>query len=753
MRPSSPPANTHTPRGSDAALLVALAALLGVRMLIAESTTRLSATFLSAASASLGPTPATSVLLDLATLIFASIALRDVRLRSGVARGAAAAIAALLLAVVASTFAASDKRVAANAGASLVISVLAVAALVHLARRTRLGAILVIAAVACASLNASKSLMQVGYEFDDTLDYWQKTQKPALIAAGADATDPAIVNYERRLRSQNAFGMLAHPNVAASIMMAGALPLLAVILQRHRSATGTACAFLLLAAIAVATYFTGSKGALLALGAGVIVEAALHVTRLRRTRVLLGAYVAACAALAGHGLYHGTLPGDSLAFRWEYWTAAARAMPAAMPLGLGRDNFQAAYLRYKADAATEEVRDPHDVWVSLLIELGPLGLLCGAALAVLIIRVLMCALSGRATPALHAASSRAGSTTDTVHFDRSAARLAALTIAAVVLLHAIASGTPFAQPGVALLWFVEFAGLLAAIACVAALAIRHASNEAIQIGCIAAIAALFIHAIVDFALLTPAGLSMLGLLAAGALGLFATAESPAGAGAPRTLPLVAGVAGCAALAWWIVLPTLRGEAALDDATRKLPQTRGEPSAVSALFEPAIRADAWSADAPRIAAAALHQLADAPGSTPGAARRAVQLGLSFVQLARQRDPKALAAIRLAARLECSAARLDESPLAWRRAAQAWDEAVAAYPSSPPDRIAAADAWVNTARATTEEQHRASAAGRAREHLDHAERIDAFRPAESASKLGEKERREIARLRALAENPAP
>ncbi len=87
----------------------------------------------------------------------------------------------------------------------------------------------------------------------------------------------------------------------------------------------------------------------------------------------VGLFLLGIAAVVGHGIAHGTLPTDSMAFRWNYWVASARLFKAHPFIGVGWDNFGAQYLAYRLPVAPEEIRDPHNFLVRAFVELGIVG--------------------------------------------------------------------------------------------------------------------------------------------------------------------------------------------------------------------------------------------------------------------------------------------------------------------------------------------------------------------------------------------
>ncbi len=79
------------------------------------------------------------------------------------------------------------------------------------------------------------------------------------------------------------------------------------------------------------------------------------------------------AALVGHGLYHGSLPGNSLWIRWQYWQATAAMILDHFCTGVGGHNFGTFYPRYMDPGAPEIIIDPHSFPLSLWSQYGLLA--------------------------------------------------------------------------------------------------------------------------------------------------------------------------------------------------------------------------------------------------------------------------------------------------------------------------------------------------------------------------------------------
>ncbi len=808
---------------------VALGAVLAARTLIPESFEALRPSFLS--DVPRGPGPETVVWLDAICLLLAVVVcvLRGAWRRDRVAW---IGIGLLAVAIGISTAAAADKRVALNAGSHLVIMTLAALALRHGLDRA-LRRVVIAVLVAAAALNAVKCVTQRAYEFRETLETWQE-QKRQLAARGVPVDTPEIRNFERRLRSKQAFGYLYHPNVTAAIMAAGLLVVLGGTKREERSkksetggeshsavasglharrdhaerprrtgtsdATGSGgasrtpptargglaavvpwlCAAALAGLLAVGVYLTGSLGAMLSAAVGAVVlitlvlgrrQVALHR---RRTLALLAAvYLGGFAGLLGWGLARGTLPGASLAFRWQYWTAAVRAWREHPWTGIGRENFAAAYLRHKPIESTEQVRNPHNLWLTLLVETGPLGLAAGLLLigAALAVAVPGCGedsrgrLSpttskdsrGRLSPtvtkdsrgrlfSMDAPDSR-GWSSPAVRCDPPTSLRRWVILAAVATLgtQAVFSRTPFDQPGIAVIWSIEVALVFAALLVAAALAVdlrsrgRHVGLDA---GLLAAIFATLVHNLIGFSLFTPAGLAML----TGLIGVAAARqkiEPPRPVPWPRWLMAATVVISHAAV---VVIPTTRSQLALARAEAGFARaaTAGQLEAAIAEARRAVAADRWDATPALVLA---RRIARVVARLPATERhRAGWLALAqhYARLALERRRDDVAALRLLSELDLLAtspptqtAASTQRAVASRAAAERLERVTQLNPASLRDHFVAGWLWYQLWRQTRDP----AAAALARVHFQTVLKIDATRDPRATDRLSEAQRRQI------------
>lgn len=724
----------------DRVAFLILLAVLCARPLISESFERVELSFLPG-NIPRGTSPATVVYLDTLLLVGAALAWIRGWLSAPRLSVVSAGLGLLLIAVVVSTAAANDKRLAANAAAHLFLVALATTALVRVIGARWMVHLLVAACLASGATNAVKCIAQRTYELDETLEYWQR-QKASLAERGVDVNTPTFVNYERRLKSAEAFGYLSHPNVTASCLMMCVLAaggvLVGVLREAGLDANRRAAAALVAAALCgllVAglwlTASMGATGAALLAGLLLLLIGAAYRRVAARPRAAFAwlaiAYAGLIAAGLGYGLLRGTLPHTSLAFRWQYWQAAGRTLADAPLTGAGRENFRAAYLLHKSPESTEEVTNPHNLWLSLLVELGPLGLIAGV--------LLLGAVLHRALAGFVRAASQPGG-----------AGVGVIILAAigVLLFHALFSGERFSAPGVPLLWAAYVAGVWI-LAFVAAFLLVRQVDEApsasawLAAGLCAALCAALIHNLIGFALFTPAGLAVFAAFAAGAAAVRAPAPgrsatgwaSEPGArrvGVPRALALAALIA---AYAWFVAIPTVRLEAVLNRITADVRAAQDYAAAHNVLRQglPALRVDPWNAEAALHLANAGLEMATLPDVPQNLCSDLLDAADGYASLAEQNGTRTFRSCQLRARILDARAELTGELRYQTYAAETWDEAVARYPTNPRARICAGSAFFLVWRET----NRPDPARAAVEHLSAALAIDGTRLPEVAVKL--------------------
>jgi len=365
--------------------LLLLLVVVGLRPLICETYTSARSPLTATLGTLEDPQPATTLAFDAAILAVAAawMVTRAVTpshrwRRSGLEWGALL----VLVAGAISCAVAGNKRLALNATVDWLTLPLLTLLLVQLLRtgwRVRLALAVILAT---AAVQAYECFNQVLYSFPQTEQFYEQHRDRIWAERGIEPDSAQVELYERRLYSREASGFLAHGNVTAGYLVAAALATAGLAWSRWRSGRVPAGLIGLVAlAMAVAVGLTGSKGAL---AAGLIASAVWclrnaaggWIERHPRRTLRIGWAVVLAAGLAtvAHGWYHGSLPGSSLDFRWQYWTASSRMIADHALTGVGRENFGRHYLQYKPITSPEEVSNPHNFLVGATAEWGVVGL-------------------------------------------------------------------------------------------------------------------------------------------------------------------------------------------------------------------------------------------------------------------------------------------------------------------------------------------------------------------------------------------
>ncbi|MGH7177319.1 MAG: O-antigen ligase family protein, partial [Tepidisphaeraceae bacterium] len=185
--------------------------------------------------------------------------------------------------------------------------------------------------------------------------------------------------FTRKVLSGEMIGFSASPNSFAATLVMLSVISAALVIQRIRDGDGpmwgVAGAFAVPTAVII--YLTQSRAAyvspILAVAALVIwLVAGPLLARWRRALFIAAMIMLVCGALVlvAMGIRHGGLGQDSLTFRWRYWAGSARLIAAHPILGVGWNNFGASYLAHRLPEAAEEIKDPHNLLVRMVSELG-----------------------------------------------------------------------------------------------------------------------------------------------------------------------------------------------------------------------------------------------------------------------------------------------------------------------------------------------------------------------------------------------
>ncbi len=581
-----------------------------------------------------------------------------------------------------------------------------------------------------------------------------------------------VINYERRLLSNSAFGYLSHSNVTASCLAMSGAGLAWCIREtlRRKHEVGDFLLRIVVAGGLLSLTLTGlwgtdSNGGWIALLAGLgtlgLLEIARRVPAATPNRVagiIAVGYLLLVGGLLAYGLGRGTLPSESLAFRWEYWVSGWRAWLEHPWTGCGRENFIDGYLVHKSAAATEEVKNPHGIWLTLLYENGPLGLLGGLLLCgFAVTRMARAALGAREAPSGSEDRARRdaheGSSAQTAEF-------APAVLAALVALTWAGAASELVRAGFsgALIWFVETGGAWIVALFLIRWLLRGTNGSLAPIALAAFVVALT-HGLIDFALAVPSGLALLAGLVAVSVRPRAEVAIAPGAKPHRILEAASPFAiGAIALAHLLVVavPTQRTtviDARLADVAARGPVALDE---LGGLANRALEVDPLGAQVARSAAGTMADWT-AVSEVPAQIREKIaETALGLLGEIQRRTPRSASPARTLARIDARLAelqaRVGKAALAAKTrddAIESFEHAIALHPTDPRLRIEAAEAALPANGFAPS----ATVAARAVKHLDVAVQIDGLRKPDVAAKLTTAEQARIAADRAaLTGRPA-
>lgn len=387
----------------EALSLFALLSVVILRPLVNESYDSAGSPFADSTGAVSDPSPVRTLLFDGVILLSmlgwllarATGSPRRYR-RTGLEWGGVILVAAAAL----SCLTAGNQRLALNGSVDWLCYPLLTIALTQLLIHPWHRRLLIAVVLASACVQAAQCFEQYFIGFDETWNHYLTYKQDLWADRGVALDSPKVEAFERRMMAHEATGFFYHSNVAGSYLVMCGLAAVAVTIGRwKRQDRPAAWLVALLTTVAAglilcATMLTNSRGAWLAGAVGLLVW--LLVGRFRawiathRRQTVLIAWVIAIVgvvAVAGHGLYHNSLPGWSLTFRWQYWRASADMIADHWATGVGRENFGRHYLQVKPIETPEEVANPHNLFVQAAADWGLAGLvgivalLVGASLA------------------------------------------------------------------------------------------------------------------------------------------------------------------------------------------------------------------------------------------------------------------------------------------------------------------------------------------------------------------------------------
>lgn len=226
----------------------------------------------------------------------------------------------------------------------------------------------------------------------------QQSQERLLFQNGIPAEPRSLQMFVERLNSSEPFAQFALTNTLAGVLLVCLLLQLSLGFRLFRSTTASPRgAQVYLAVAVVATFYclvlTKSRTAWVAGLIGIVLLALQWPRNQTARRHILQAGAAAVLLLVlgvGGGLLTGALDleviteaNKSLSYRVEYWTASLAMLQDHWATGVGPGNFRQNYLAYKLPYSSEEILDPHNLWLDAWAGNGLLGLL-GLAIVIFV---------------------------------------------------------------------------------------------------------------------------------------------------------------------------------------------------------------------------------------------------------------------------------------------------------------------------------------------------------------------------------
>jgi O-antigen ligase len=570
-----------------------------------------------------GPGPATTLALDVLCCVPALLVLgRRVADREYVLRWtwSQALFAALAAWAACSVIWSTDKFVTAIAAANTI----AAASLIwSTAQLVRSWLRLRIVAGVCFGLLLVYLAQGMVYHFVEAADnvrYWRDNKQDILRERGWTEGSFEALQFEKKLTSGEMIGFNQSPNSFAAVIVMLMVISTGSAIQRRAHGDGIGWPIVILltcSAALMVLYFTGSRtsAGTLVIAAGLL--ALLGVPRIRGWAInhsaaayAIAAAVVLCGATAliGHGVYHGSLPQDSLNFRWRYWVAAAKLVRQHPLAGVGWGNFGPHYLAVRAAAAAEEIRDPHNFIVRAFAELGVLGGLITLAWLARAARDLT-----RPVTPPRAKTPDASKLASATGF----ALLLTILIGGVLLNSAVAIDWSQKQ---AFLILETFRRVLAlGLLCVGAIVIAVRSTKAQELddrpapwllyGVIAGLGVFFVHNLIDFVLAEAGPLTIFAVVLGAATGI----RTPSVAGSKKRrgvaiAALAVGAIVCFVATILLVIPVADAEQRARDADDVLRNNR--PDLAAGLLRNCFQEVSYNADYAFRASRAL-MLAGAP----------------------------------------------------------------------------------------------------------------------------------------------
>lgn len=657
------------------ALLVVLL-VVAVRPLISETYDSGIQQIVAAAGGPEVASPATTAWFDLAIWAAALAGVAAAMLKGSSWRwtGAEGGWLLLVLAAVVSSLGASNQRLATNASGDWLTIAAMLFIIVNVCRQRWRVCLLLAVIFASGIASASKSAMQVGWEFREMRAEYQQHRSEFWGRQGVDLDDPRVALFERRMATDQGTGFFPHSNTEAGLLCLAGFAGLALASAGGSRPARFGIGLLALLVLGM-TITTRSKGGIAAVAAGGLCYVALSrwgPALRRKWRAVLAAGWGLVLALVGLviliGVVRGGLPGSSLGFRWQYWTVTRQVIAEHLWNGVGALNFDGAYLAVKPIDYPEEIKDPHNFVLSVLAQWGLVG---GLGLIV--------ALAGYTFVAARAWG--CGEEAQDDGTSRAPLRwLAALVIGFVALRIWLFRGYLPDPGGRALVLFdLGSFGLLWVAAVGASLwAVQSPHAGKIALACFCGCAAFLLHNAIEFSIFYPGTLTPFVAMAGALLAALPEPESAPARPRRATLALTLAAGACiVAVITVVLIPVSRCTAWLSLARAS---AESNPQEADRSYAAAAEADPYD-PTPWFERAVLR--------TRSGSLQDLDLAATLVEGAIARHRSDLSLYHLQSRVYEVRYRAADSPTDLLAAIGALREALRLYPSSPDEHLSLAD----------------------------------------------------------------
>ena len=207
---------------------------------------------------------------------------------------------------------------------------------------------------------------------------------------------PGVTLFAKRLSSREPLGLFALANTFGGFLAVCLILAVSIFVSNRQSGVFQVRKrqwlwMIVIVLLAWCLLLTKSRTAWIGTAAGLVVWT--HCTgqlRITRTRVIGFATSLLILAIIGWGL--GQIGGldkqvlteapKSLQYRLQYWSATCRMIKEHLWLGVGPGQFRSHYLFYKLPAASEEISDPHNLFLDVMAN-G--GLMAAAGLCMVLV--------------------------------------------------------------------------------------------------------------------------------------------------------------------------------------------------------------------------------------------------------------------------------------------------------------------------------------------------------------------------------